>query len=141
MFMLIALGLVSFAWAKAPEGFRGVKLGMQKPDVLRALEKNRGFSSYDDRGELVGEIIRGDEMFRHATYRFDSDGVLVEIVLDMREILGKDRILELYKSQYGVDLLSGGSSVEDGRVYEVKGNRLFMRSQSDKGALAGKGAH
>jgi hypothetical protein len=122
--------LTAIASAKVPDAFRGIKLGMPKVEVLRILEKNPAHFSYEDMGRQIGEIVRGDRLFRYATYRFDSQGALVEIGLEMREIIGRDRVLEMYNSQHGLHVAPSKRSVADDCLIEVRGNTLVMRKLS-----------
>jgi len=125
--LAVALMMVGNAIAKIPEGYRDVKLGMNKTQVLDVLEKSRTHYSYDDVGQEIREIVRGDDLFRYATYLFNGDGILVEIGLQMREILGRDRVLELYNSQHGLSLTPAHSTVEANHSIEVHDNALVMK--------------
>ena len=135
--VVAVLCLTAIGSAKVPDAFRGIKLGMRKAEVLRILEKNPAHFSYDDMGKQIGEIIRGDRLFRYATYRFDSQGALVEIGLEMREIVGRDRVLEMYNSQHGLKVSPSKRSVEDDCQIEVRGNTLIMRKLSSMESRAG----
>jgi hypothetical protein len=117
--------------AKAPEGYRDVKLGMSKNQVLDLLQKAPGHFSYDDLGVEIGEIIRSDDLFRHATYRFNSDQTLVEIDLEMREVLGRDRVLELYGDQVGLKLSSTQATVAADLIIEVKDNIVSLKRHAE----------
>lgn len=128
------------ALGKIPEGYKDVKLGMKKNQVLDLLQKSPVHFSYDDLGGQIGEIIRGDDLFRFATYVFNDEGVLVEISLQMREILGRDRVLELYNSQHGLKVGPREAMVESGLSIEVHDNSLVMRIVPTKETHA-KGAH
>jgi hypothetical protein len=124
--LLLLAGLSICAYAKVPTGYRDIKLGMTKPDVVGILSKSRLHSFFEDRGTEISEIIRGDELFRFATYRFDSEGKLVEIGLEMREILGRDLIIDKFNRQHGLQLTPLGSEKEGDRLVAVKGNRLLL---------------
>lgn len=139
--VIILVGFSSLAWGKIPEGYKDVVLGMKKNQVLDLLQKSPVHFSYDDIGGQIGEIIRGDELFRYATYRFNEEGVLVEISLQMREILGRDRVLELYNSQNGLKLGPLEGMVESGLSIEVHENSLVMRIVPGKETHAAKGSH
>ena len=128
----LLVGICAAASAKVPDSYRGIKLGMPKSEVMRLLKGGPRHFSYDDLGAEVGELIRGDDLFRHATYRFDDSGVLVEISLQMREILGRQRVLEIYDKQHGLNLSGHKGTREGDHAIEVKGNRLIMK----KGPLA-----
>ncbi len=123
-------GLISSAWAKIPQDFRGVKLGMAKPQVVEILDKTPGHLSYVDVGGQLGEIIRHDRLFRYATYKFDTNGKLVEIALEMREILGREKVLEMFNKEHDLNLSQDKGVVEGDLLVEVKGNQLLMRSIS-----------
>lgn len=125
--LAVALTLVGAAIAKIPEGYRDVKLGMNKTQVLDLLEKNRTHYSYDDAGQEIREIVRGDDLFRYATYLFNSEGVLVQIGLQMREILGRDKVLQLYNTQHGLNVSPKHSTVESNTSIEVRDNALVMK--------------
>jgi hypothetical protein len=124
--LFMVAGLTLSAAAKVPDGFRDVKLGMQKARVLDLMAKSPVHFSYEDRGNEIGEIVRGDNLFRYATYRFDAGGRLIEIGLDMREILGRDRILDLFNSTHGLSLSPEKGADENERSVAVKGNRLIL---------------
>jgi hypothetical protein len=124
---VIVLGIAGSAAAKIPGGYRDVKLGMNKSQVLDLLEKSRTHFSYDDAGQEIREIVRGDDLFRYATYVFSPEGVLVEIGLQMREILGRDRVLEMYNSQHGLNVSPVKSTVESDMSIEVRENTLVMK--------------
>jgi hypothetical protein len=139
---LLCLGFLTasaLASTKIPEGYRDVKLGMTKTQVLDLMQKSPIHFSYDDLGEEIGEIIRGDDLFRYATYRFDQDGTLVEIGLQMREIVGRDRCIELFNSQYGLQLSPVQGTVEADRSIEVRDNSLIMKKSKDKNTRSAKG--
>jgi hypothetical protein len=127
------------ALARVPEGYRDIKLGMNKSQVLSLLQQSPLHFTYDDMGDEVGEIIRGDDLFRYALYRFDSDGVLVEIGLEMREILGRDRVLELYNSQHGLKITPRHAAVEANYSIEVRNNSLVMKKVPVKDTRSAKG--
>jgi hypothetical protein len=125
--LVVALMMEAGAIAKIPGGYRDVKLGMNKTQVLDLLEKNRTHYSYDDVGQEIREIVRGDDLFRYATYLFNGEGILVQIGLQMREILGRDKVLQLYNSQHGLNLTPQHSTVEADMSIEVKDNALVMK--------------
>lgn len=140
--VLLCFGFLTgaaLASTKIPEGYRDVKLGMTKPQVLDLLQKSPIHFSFDDLGEEIGEIIRGDDLFRYATYRFDQDGTLVEIGLQMREILGRDRCIELFNTQHGLQLSPVQSTVEADRSIEVRDNSLIMKKSNEKSTRSAKG--
>ena len=124
-----AFGATGFA--KVSDGYRDIKLGMSKTQVLNLLQKAPGHFSYDDTGIEIGEIIRSDDLFRHATYRFGSDDILVEIDLEMREVLGRDKVLELYGDQLGIKLSSAKATVAADMVIEVKDNIVTLRKHTE----------
>lgn len=115
------------ALAKVPEGYRDIKLGMKKSEVVELLQKGPLHLSYDDLEDQIGEIIRGDDLFRYATYRFDRENTLVEIGLEMREILGRDRVLEAFNNQNGLALKPLQRMSESGRTVEVLDNSLLLK--------------
>jgi len=137
--ILIVAVTITGALAKVPDGYRDVKLGMKKGEVLELMQKSPVHFSYDDLGPQIGEIIRGDDLFRYATYRFDSDGTLVEIGLEMREILGRDRVLELYAGQTGLKLSPLQTMKDSDRSVEVRNNSVILKLESAKEARAAKG--
>jgi hypothetical protein len=137
---MIAIAVVgTSALAKVPEGYRDIKLGMNKSQVLGLLQQSPLHFTYDDMGDEVGEIIRGDELFRYALYRFDGEGILVEIGLEMREILGRDRVLEMYNTQHGLKLTPRHATVEADFSIEVRDNSLIMKKMSVKDTRSAKG--
>lgn len=122
---------VPFAGSKAPEGYREIKLGMSKPQIIDILKKGQGTASFEEIGDEIGEIIRNDNLFRFAIYKFDPQGALVEIDLQMREILGRDKVIELFNAQYGLNISPSGKFVESNRTVEVQDNRLIIKIASD----------
>ncbi len=140
--LMLVLGLSEAVSAKVPEGHRDIRLGMNRAQVLDLLKKSPIHFSYEEMGNDIAEIIRGDELFRFATYRFDDNGVLVEIGLQMREILGRDRVLELFGSRNGVTVSPTKATVEANRSLEVRDNRLIMKlNPRKKEARSSKDAH
>ena len=137
--MIVVAAICTSAAARVPEGYRDIKLGMNKSQVLSLLQQSPLHFTYDDMGDEVGEIIRGDELFRYALYRFDSDGILVEIGLEMREILGRERVLERYNSQHGLKLSPRQATVEADFSIEVRDNCLIMKKASLKDTRSAKG--
>ncbi|HMK37613.1 MAG TPA: hypothetical protein VK463_21250 [Desulfomonilaceae bacterium] len=136
---LLFLAGSAFAAAKLPEGYRDIKLGMSKSQVIDLLQKSPMHFSYDDLGEEIGEIIRGDDLFRYATYHFDKEGILVEIGLQMREIIGRDRCIEMYNTQNGLALSPVQGTVEADRSIEVRENCLVMKKTTDQNTRSAKG--
>lgn len=130
--LMLVLGLSGALWAKVPEGHRDIKLGMNKGQVLELLKKSPIHFSYEEMGNEIAEIIRGDELFRFATYHFDENSVLVEISLQMREIVGRDRVLEVFGTRNGVTLSPTKAVVEADRSLEVRDNRLIMKLNPGK---------
>ncbi len=140
MCMLVVGCMVGEALSKVPEGFRDIRLGMQKSQVLDVLQKNPRHFSYDDMGAQIGEVVRGDDLFRYATYRFDEQGILFEIKLQMREILGRDRVLEVFNAQHNLRLGSVPRFVESGFSIELQENSLIIKIVPSREAHAAKGA-
>jgi hypothetical protein len=130
--LLFLVGATVQASAKVPEGYRDIKLGMNRSQVVELLQKSPIHFSYDDIGGEIGEIVRGDDLFRFATYKFDKDGVLVEIGLQMREVLGRDRCLEMYNSQHGIQVSPLKSTTDANVTLEVKENSIIMKKNSGK---------
>jgi len=122
---------VSFAGSKAPEGYRDIRLGMTKPQILDILKKDSGTSSFEEIGDEIGEIIRNDHLFRFAAYKFDPQGSLIEIDLQMREILGRDKVLELFNAQYGLSVSPSKKFVDSARSVEVQDNLLIIKLASN----------
>jgi hypothetical protein len=137
--VIVVAAICTSAAARVPEGYRDIKLGMNKSQVLSLLQQSPLHFTYDDMGDEVGEIIRGDELFRYALYRFDGEGILVEIGLEMREILGRERVLELYNSQHGLKLSPRQATVEADFSIEVRDNCLIMKKASLKDTRSAKG--
>jgi hypothetical protein len=138
MCLFIIAGLSAPATAKLPEGFRDVKLGMTKDQVLELLKKNPSHFSYDDRGSEIGEIVRGDNLFRYATYRFNKDRELVEISLQMREVIGRDHVLQTFNSKHGLHISPHQKTVEANHSIEVNGNGVFLRLEQATDARAAR---
>ena len=137
--MIISVAVCASAVAKVPEGYRDIKLGMNKSQVLSLLQQSPLHFTYDDMGDEVGEIIRGDDLFRYALYRFDGEGILVEIGLEMREILGREQVLERYNSQHGLKLSPRQTTVEADFSIEVRDNCLIMKKAPGKDTRSAKG--
>jgi hypothetical protein len=129
----------ALAAAKVPEGYRDIKLGMSRTQVLDLLQKSPIHFSFDDLGNEIGEIIRGDDLFRYATYRFDGEDTLVEIGLQMREVIGRDRCVELFNTQHGLSLSPLHSTVEADRTIELRDNSLIMKKSKEKSTRSAKG--
>ena len=136
--LLSMVALSATVWAKALDGFRDVKLGMAKTKVLEVLRKSPAHFSFDEMGNEIGEIIRGDDLFSYATYRFNEGELLVEIDLQMREVLGRDRVLELFNSRNGLKLTPFQTTVVDTMSIEVKENALIMRMVPSSDTRAAK---
>lgn len=132
LFLLLLTGATVHASAKVPEGYRDIKLGMNRSQVVELLQKSPIHFSYDEIGGEIGEIVRGDDLFRFATYKFDKEGVLVEIGLQMREVLGRDRCLELYNTQHGLQVTPLKSTSNSNVTLEVKDNSLIMKKNTGK---------
>lgn len=123
--------LCGAAIGKVPSEFRGVKLGMPKSQVLDILEGSADHTSFHQIGEQIGEVVRGDKLFRFATYRFDANDVLVEISLHMREIVGRDKVLELFNQEHGLNVGPKSNAVEGDHLVKVQGNRLLLQHSSE----------
>jgi hypothetical protein len=130
--LILSAGPAAASQGKVPEGYRDIKLGMNKTEVLNLMQKGPIHLSFDDLGSEISEIVRGDDLFRFATYRFDKRGILVEIALQMREILGRDRVLDLYNKQLGLDISPVKATVESNRSIEVHGNLVVMKMEPSK---------
>jgi hypothetical protein len=128
--VILYIGTAAASQGKVPEGYRDVKLGMKKAEVLDLMQK--GHLSYDDLGAEISEIVRGDDLFRFATYRFDNQGILVEIALQMREILGRDRVLDLYNKQFGLSVSPLKATVESNLSIEVHDNLVVLKMEPSK---------
>ncbi len=137
----VLTGICSPALADIPDGYRDIKLGMNKVEVLSLMKKSPIHASYDDLGGEIGEIIRGDKLFRYATYRFDAQGVLVEIGLEMREILGRDKVLDLFNQKHGLRISPSHGTIELNRSIEVRENGLIMKMNPRVGRRSAKGTH
>jgi hypothetical protein len=128
--VLVCLAVVfasaSLVVAKVPDGYRDIKLGMTKSVVLGLMEKSPLHFAFEDRGREIGEVVRGDKWFRYATYRFDPQGRLIEIGLDMREVLGRDKIIEAYNKANDLRLSPLDAETEENRLISVKDNKLIL---------------
>lgn len=125
--LLLLIVPTALAWAKVPQEYRGVRIGMDRTEVIRILETTPGHLAYQDLGSRLGEVIRGDKLFRHALYTFDVNNRLVEIALEMREIVGADQVLTVFNKEHGLALTRDKSTVEGDFSVEVRGNKLVMR--------------
>jgi len=134
----LSVTAVCFAGPKAPEGYRNVKLGMTKPQIIDILKKEPGNDSFEEMGDEIGEIIRNDNLFRFAIYKFDSQGELIEIDLQMREILGRDKVLELFNAQHGLNIEPSKKFVESNRAIEVQDNKIIIKFASNNRSRSAK---
>ena len=125
--LLVLVALSTSVWAKPIDGFRDVKLGMEKTKVLEILRKSPTHFSFDDLGNEIGEIIRGDDLFRYATYRFNDRQLLIEIDLQMREVLGRDKVIEQFNTRQGLKLSPLQTTVVENMSIEVRDNAVVMR--------------
>ena len=135
MMLCLLLGLTGISAAsqtKLPQGYRDIQLGMTKAQVLDLLQKGPIHFSFDERGQEIGEIVRGDELFRYANYSFNTEGILVEIGLQMREILGRDRVLELYNKQLGLSLAPRQRTQDANVSIEIRDNLVIMKMAPGK---------
>ena len=130
--LILSTGTAAASPGKVPGGYRDIKLGMNKTEVLDLLQKGPIHFSFDDLGAEISEIVRGDDLFRFATYRFDKQGILVEIALQMREILGQDRVIELYNKQLGLNLSPLKATVESNLSIEVRDNLVVLKMEPGK---------
>jgi hypothetical protein len=138
--VFIITGFACLASAGLPEGYRDVRLGMSKDQVLDILKKNPSHFSYDDRGAAIGEIVRGDNLFRYATYKFNKEDRLVEIALQMREVIGRDKVIQIYNSKHGLHLSPHQKTVESNRSLELLGNGLVLRLEPGTESRTAKGS-
>lgn len=131
----VALGLVVLLVALAPsltcaakmlKGFRGIELGMQSEYVEETLKARGSGHDIIVNANTMSAAVRDNKLFRHAHYRFDDKGRLTEIVLIMREVLGRDRVLEELKKSYDLTLSTKRSVTKDGVCVTVKGNALSI---------------
>lgn len=117
----------ALALAKVPQEYRGVRIGMDRSEVIRILETTPGHLAHQELGSKLGEVIRGDKLFRHALYTFDGNNKLIEIALEMREILGADQVLTVFNKEHGLSLARDKSTIEGDSAIEVRGNKLVIR--------------
>ncbi len=125
--------------ARMPEGFKNIKLGMKRSQIIELLSKSPGHYSFEELGEEITEVIRGDNLFRFAIYRFNPEDELSEIDLQMREILGRDKVLEIYNTEHGLSLTPNMVSVESNKSIEVKDNRVILKLAQDREKRSAKG--
>lgn len=143
--LFVLVGCMSFLlfpcslFAKMPEGFKDIKLGMKRSQIVEMLGKSPGHYSFEELGDDITEVIRGDNLFRFAIYRFNAEDELAEIDLQMREIMGRDKVLELYNTEHGLSLSPNKVSVESNKSIEVKDNRLILKLAQDREKRSAKG--
>lgn len=126
--------------AKMPDGHKDVKLGMKRPQIVELLSKSPGHYSFEELGDDITEVIRGDNLFRFAIYRFNAEDELTEIDLQMREIMGRDRVLEIYNTEHGLTLTPNKISVESNKSIEVRDNRLIIKLASERDKRSAQGS-
>ena len=129
---LSAWATTASASSKIPDSYKDVKLGMSKTQVLDLLQKAPNHFSFEDMGDEIGEIVRGDELFRYATYRFNKEGELVEISLQMREIIGREKCIETFNTQHNLQLTPVCKIIEADNSVEVKDNTLILKKTAEK---------
>lgn len=137
--LVFSFSCPSFLLAKMPEGYKDIKLGMKRSQIVELLSKSPSHYSFEELGEDITEVIRGDNLFRFAIYRFNSEDELTEIDLQMREIMGRDRVLEIYNTEHGLTLSPNKVSFEANKSIEVKENRLIIKLASDRDKRSAKG--
>lgn len=116
------------SFGKGLTGFRGIELGMPSSQVLERLKERADGDSVLEIRHGLSVSVRNSQYFRHATYRFDSQGKLEEIALTMREVLGVKRVLGVLNKAYHLDLTADRTFVQDGVALHVKGNTIYIRS-------------
>jgi hypothetical protein len=100
---------------------------MDKSQVMECL-KTRGRNPQAlEYAYGVATSVRDSRFFRHAHYRFGKKGRVTEIALTMREVRGKDRILEELNSVYKLGLSEDSVVIRDGVAISVSGNNLVIR--------------
>jgi len=125
--MLVAL-FPATSSAKVLRGFQGIELGMKRSqaiDVLQGLKGNEPAVLTEPNG--FSFLVKNSKLFRHAHYRFDENGILTEILLTMREVLGKEKILEELNKTYNLELVDKGSVVREGVIFSVQGNDFSIK--------------
>lgn len=114
--------------AEGLDGFQGARIGMRLEQVLAELRSQRREPAVMTARHFMSRPVRDNRLFRHADYRFDDDGVLREIALTMREVLGRKEALKLFNTSYKMKVSPDRSVVRDGLVISVQGNKLLIRS-------------
>jgi hypothetical protein len=59
--------------------------------------------------------------------------------LQMREVIGRDRCVELFNTQHGLSLSPLHSTVEADRTIELRDNSLIMKKSKEKSTRSAKG--
>lgn len=113
--------------AKVFPCLQGIELGMNASSVFEALKANTCEEDLMETDEGFCAALRDNDLFRHACYRFDDSGSLVEIHLTMREVRGTDRVVKELNSTYSLDLSPNKLVVRDGVALGLDGNQLVIR--------------
>ena len=124
---LIIVPCASFG--KGLTGFRGVELdmlGMPSTQVYDRLKQRVGDDDVLKYGNGMSISVPDSKYFRHATYSFSKDGVLKQIALTMREVLGVKRVLEGLNDVNKLDLAADHTVIHEGLALRVKGNTLYI---------------
>lgn len=127
---LATCGLIassSPALSKTIKGFQGIELGMNRAEALHAVQGIDARNIVNSGGGEISVLVRNSRLFRHAHYRFNRKGVLTEIDLAIREVLGKDKVLDALQKSYGMRLNREGSAVVDGVQISVTGNTISLK--------------
>jgi len=129
---LAAFGLVVVIIPNLPSAkifpcLQGIELGMNASSVFEALKANTSEEDLMETDEGFCTALRDNDLFRHACYRFDDSGSLIEIHLTMREVKGTDRVVKELNCTYSLDLSPNKMVVRDGVALGLDGNQLIIR--------------
>lgn len=122
---LIIIPCASFG--KGLTGFIGVELGMPSSEVYERLKQRVGDDDVLKLRNGLSFSVRDSKYFRHATCSFNKDGILREIALTMREVLGVKRVLKGLNKAYKLDLAADRTVIHEGMALRVRGNTIYIQ--------------
>lgn len=132
---LLALGALVLTIPSAPSmrrlcGVLGVKIGMARAQVMRALEAGHRSHKLLAFPNGLSLPMHGNHFFRHAHLRFDQKGRLIAIALTLREVLSRKRVLDDLRLAYNLRLSTGETVAAHGVAITLEESWLLLRDIS-----------